>query len=75
MKEEISFNCKKKDYTTYDYSKKMKIAASLKNISENSNSQGKEQLFLKLKKEAYLFLDYLYQNTYFVRAFSLFNIY
>ena len=42
MKKNSCFSYKKKGHTTYDYSKKEKIAAFLKSVSKNGNSQGKK---------------------------------
>ena len=42
MKEDRCLSCKKRGHTTYDCSKKWKIAAISKGVSKDSNSQGKE---------------------------------
>lgn len=42
MKESKCFSCKESGYTTYNCLKKRKIAAISKDVSENTNSQGKK---------------------------------
>ena len=42
MKEGRCFSCKERGHTAYDCPSKGKIAAILKGVSEDSDSQGKE---------------------------------
>lgn len=51
MKKNKCFGCKEKKHIAYNYFKERKIAAILKDVSKNSNSQ---------RKETSLFLHYFY---------------
>ncbi len=42
MKEGRCFSCKERGHTAYDCPRKVKIAAILEGVSEDSNSQGKK---------------------------------
>lgn len=74
MKETRCFIIKKKIIQHITILEK-KIATILEGFIKDNSKQRKDQLFLKLKKEAFLFHHYSCQRTYFIRVFLLFNIY
>lgn len=74
MNRQRSFSCKKRDYVTYDYLTKGKIAVISKAVSKNNNNQKKESLLLNLGNETHWFHQHSYQSTYFARVFTFFHV-
>lgn len=74
MKKRRYFNYKKKDHIIYDCLRKRKITIILDNVTEYSNNNGKDWLFLKLWTKTYLFVHYSCIRPYFVKVVLLSSI-
>lgn len=70
-KKDRCFNYKEKGYIIYNYPNKKKIIIILESLSEDSNSQGKKQLFPNLKKIAYLFFYHSFSEDLFCDNFFI----